>query len=85
MGPAEIFIRAYLTKSGGARTWQLARRLGCPTPLVRRVMLRLERQGVVKRHERYSADNDIYWCLADARPSASEEAYRLADDMAVRG
>jgi DNA-binding IclR family transcriptional regulator len=46
---------------GVGRTYQIATHLNMATPRARRLMLRLERQGRVRRHPRYSAVNDISW------------------------
>lgn len=48
----------------GTRTWKLADRHGCKTAYMSRQMRRLEKAGKVKRHERYSACNDIFWEIA---------------------
>lgn len=51
--------------SVGTRTWKLADRHSCTVTFMRRQMLRLEKAGIVRRHERYTACNDIFWELAD--------------------
>lgn len=47
----------------GGRTRHVADRLkiGSRRPYVLRRMRKLEAQGKVRRHDRYSYDNDIYW------------------------
>lgn len=52
----------------GARTGQIARRMGYPTSAVRRVLLKLEMEGRVRRDERFTYPTDIYWrpCFPDA-------------------
>lgn len=52
--------------SGPARTGQLARLFGLSTPFVRRRIQKLEKQGKVVRHPRYTYDNDISWTLPDS-------------------
>lgn len=47
-----------------SRTWMIATKLQKPTPAIRRVLQRLEARGLVHRHERYSAVNDIAWVPA---------------------
>lgn len=74
MGPTEIAIRAHLTAQGIARTWQIAMRLGCSTSMARPILMRLERRGVVRRHPRYSAVNDICWALAEPEVVAEGDA-----------
>ena len=65
MSPLEIIVRGHLTAQGIARTWQIALRLGLKTDETRRKLLKLERDGVIRRHPRYSAPNDICWTLND--------------------
>jgi DNA-binding IscR family transcriptional regulator len=48
----------------GTRTWKLADRHGCTVSYMRRALVRLEKSGLVSRHERYSANNDIFWQIA---------------------
>lgn len=45
----------------GTRTWRLSRRHNCSTTYMRRQLIRLEKSGKVKRNERYTAVNDIFW------------------------
>lgn len=45
----------------GTRTWKLADRHSCKVPYMRRQLVKLEKMGLVKRNERYSAVNDIFW------------------------
>jgi hypothetical protein len=47
----------------GGRTFQVAHRLHLRSerPYLLRRLKRLERAGKVRRHERYSYVNDIYW------------------------
>lgn len=45
----------------GARTGQIARRMGYPTQAVRRALLKLEQEGRVRRDERFTYPTDIYW------------------------
>ncbi len=49
----------------GGRTWQLARRLRIGTPRTRRILLRLEKQGIARRCPRLSSVNDTYWLRGD--------------------
>jgi DNA-binding IclR family transcriptional regulator len=46
------------------RTHQVAKRLGWPTPKARYYLTQLERAGKVRRDERYTSENDIYWIPA---------------------
>ena len=48
----------------GNRTFRIAKALGWTTPKARYYLLRLEQAGKVLRHERYTAENDIYWIPA---------------------
>lgn len=52
----------------GARTGQIARRMGHKTDTVRRVLRKLEAEKRVFRDAQFSYDNDIYW-----RPSFSSD------------
>ena len=45
----------------GARTWHVARKVGTTTATARRRLAVLEAAGKVRRNERYTATNDIYW------------------------
>lgn len=45
----------------GSRTHRIAARLGWTTAKSRRALGKLEREGRVERHARYTAANDIYW------------------------
>lgn len=57
--------RAILAEiGGGLRTWIISRKLRLPGAVVRRRLNRLAATGWVRRSERYSAVNDIYWVLA---------------------
>lgn len=78
MGPAEIIIRGHLTAQTIARTWQIAMRLRCSTAQARSILLKLEKRGLVRRSERYSAVNDTCWVLAPA-----ETLTPAADDAGV--
>jgi DNA-binding IclR family transcriptional regulator len=50
----------------GGRTYQVAHKLGWSTVFTRRALLRLEREGKVRRDDRHSAINDIRWIPGDA-------------------
>ena len=45
----------------GGRTFQIAKRCGVTTSVARYHLRALERSGWVKRDERLSSENDIYW------------------------
>lgn len=45
----------------GGRTFQIAKRSGVSTSVARYHLRSLERSGRVKRDERLSSENDIYW------------------------
>lgn len=53
----------------GARTGQIARRMGHRTDKVRRVLRKLEAEKRVFRDAQFTYENDIYW-----RPSFSSDA-----------
>lgn len=76
MSPIEIMIRAHLTARGTARTYHLAACFGVSTTVMRKALLRLERRGVVERHARYSAVNDICWVLAKDDASGRQPSPR---------
>jgi DNA-binding IclR family transcriptional regulator len=60
-----LCAHARASKHGGARTFHIAHYLDMTTPKARRLMLGLERAGKVRRSERYSAVNDIFWVPVD--------------------
>lgn len=65
MSPAEIIIRGHLAARGYGRTFHIAERLGVNTSTARRIMMRLEGRGVVRRDPRSSYVNDICWVLSE--------------------
>lgn len=55
-------ILRYLAEYDGGRTHKIAGHIGAVTTAeVRRRLLSLERAGLVRRSERYSACNCIFW------------------------
>lgn len=56
-----VKIITYLKIRQGARTGHVASFFGITTDHARQHMTRMERLGHVRRSERYSAVNDIYW------------------------
>lgn len=50
----------------GARTYQIASKMGWETPRANRALRRLEKDGKVKRDAHASASNDIRWIPGDA-------------------
>lgn len=54
----------YLKAGVAGRTYHVAWHLAIKTPSARRLLQRLEKRGEVKRSERYSAVNDIFWVLS---------------------
>lgn len=45
----------------GARTFQVAARMGWGTPMTRRALYRLEKAGLIQRDVKHSAVNDVRW------------------------
>ncbi|ODP39236.1 winged helix-turn-helix domain-containing protein [Sphingomonas turrisvirgatae] len=45
----------------GGRTFQIAKRVGISTTKARYYLRTLENAGRVRRDDRYSSENDIYW------------------------
>lgn len=71
MSPFEIRLRGLLTKwRGFGRTYQIATHFDTDTAAVRRTLLRMERQGIVRR-SRHSAVNDISWEFTDGQGQPS--------------
>lgn len=58
-------IVAYLRERGGARTYYVVNKMNIITQTARRDLDALERDGRVKRSDRYSAVNCIYWIAVD--------------------
>jgi hypothetical protein len=56
-----IKVKTYLKIRHGARTGHVGSFFWTTTAKARRVLLRMEADGIVRRNERYSAVNDIYW------------------------
>jgi len=61
MTEAERECLRIMLSTQAARSWQLAKKMRCPTDRARRILLGMERKAIVSRHERYTAVNDIYW------------------------
>ncbi len=60
-GAVGSLLMSYLEKAKVVRTFTVAHVLDIPTPKARRLLMRLERDGIVRRNTRYSAVNDIAW------------------------
>lgn len=54
---------AYIHRNGGARTFRIARELGVPTSEARKLLKKLERDGMVYRDQHRCAPNDLFWCF----------------------
>lgn len=50
----------------GGRTYQVAGRLRLGTTQTRRMIKNLAALGLVRKNDRFSASNDIYWDLTEA-------------------
>lgn len=57
----EVYALAKLREYDGLRTHNLAGMMGDATAKVRRMLMRMEVAGQVRRNQRYSTVNDIYW------------------------
>ena len=76
-------IVTWLRRHGGAgyggRTWQIARAANLPTTQVRRILIRLEKDGLVIRDLRLSSANDIWWSLTAAAIERGEHMEGSSD------
>lgn len=67
MTPAERAALQHLADHGGGLgTWLVALAVGMPTDATRRLLIRLERKGLVFRDRQRSAVNNTAWRLTEA-------------------
>lgn len=60
----------YLSQHGCLGTWVVACKIGINTARTRRILRRMERDGLVYQHPRYSSVNNISWAVVQQGASS---------------